>query len=75
MPRYYFEVRNERVVYEDADGEDYPSDEAALEAGQRLADEFASELDDFYGSTLAVLNEDGDEIGILAIRPPNEQLQ
>jgi hypothetical protein len=75
MPRYYFEVENENSVFEDAEGEEYPSDEKALNVARRLALEMTEDNAELAGGTLRVLNTEGEVLGEFIIPPTKEQLQ
>ena len=75
MTRYFFEVRGEKSVFEDKEGEEYSSDALALERGRRLAAQLAEDAPELYGDTLAVLSDDGEKLGEFAIRPPTKRLQ
>jgi len=75
MPRYFFEVETEEALYQDQHGSVYPTDEAALRSGQRLATELMDEGARFAGSIMKVLNEHRSQIGEFTIRPSDEKLQ
>jgi len=75
MPRYFFEVLGEAIRYEDGDGEDYPSDQAALRGAQRFANELAEDSAEFFGCTVTVFTADRKPIGQFVIRPPPNMLQ
>jgi hypothetical protein len=41
MPRYYFEVESQTTIYEDSEGEEYPTGEAAFKMAQRLGSDMS----------------------------------
>jgi len=75
MPRFFFEVDANEAVYEDTQGVEYPTDQAALQAGQRLAASLSEAGSEFIGNTLKILNEAEEEIGHFLILPSKDLLQ
>ena len=75
MPRYFFEVERRDIVFDDNVGADYPSDDAALRGGQRLAEELGRDAPEHVGDTLKILNDGKEVLGRMLIVPPKELLQ
>ena len=72
MARYFFEVRGDKSVFENKEGEEYSGDAVALERGRRLAAQFAEDVPELNGDSVTVLNQEGERLGEFAIRAVDE---
>lgn len=59
MPRYYFVIEMPDHIYDDPEGEELPSDEAAKDYGRRVVRELKETDSELAGAVLHVRDESG----------------
>ena len=75
MPRYFFEVSDEELMYADEEGMLYPTRDAAIKAGRQLAAELAVDLPELHGFAVIICDEQGEVVDSVLVSPPTNQIQ
>jgi hypothetical protein len=69
MPRYFFHVRDGRLVFDDATGEMHPTRQAAEAKAAQLASELAADGETYSGYNVIVTDDHGNEIARVRVAP------